>query len=36
MTTKLEGGGVALVVGPLVEEIFFAASLTHIENGFKR
>ena len=29
MTTKLEGGGVkAFMVGPLVEEQFFAASLT--------
>ena len=27
MTTKLERGG-GLVVGPLVEELFFAASLT--------
>ena len=27
MTTKLEGGGEALVVGPLVEELFVAASL---------
>ena len=28
MATKLEGGGKALVARPLVEELFFAASLT--------